>query len=53
LLCGHSDDAERTLNRALEALAVVANSIRDPELRQKFLDSASVRMKENTSFFAS
>jgi hypothetical protein len=53
LLCGHSDYAERTLNRALEALAVVADSIRAPELRQKFLASASVRMKENTSFFAS
>ena len=39
LLCRDSDNAERTLNRAMEALAVVADSIRDPELRQKFLAS--------------
>ena len=40
LLCGDSDHAERTLNEARESLAVLADSIRDPELRQKFMSCA-------------
>lgn len=39
LLCGDSDEAERTFYQAMESLAVVADSIRDPEVRQKFLAS--------------
>jgi hypothetical protein len=37
LLCGDSDHAECTLNKARESLAVLADSIRDPQLRQKFM----------------
>jgi hypothetical protein len=37
LLCGDSDHAEHTLNKARECVAVLADSIRDPELRQKFM----------------
>ncbi len=40
LLCGDSDQAERTLNEAMKSLGVVADSVRDPELRQKFQASA-------------
>lgn len=36
LLCGHSDDAERMLNKARKTLAVLAESVRDPDLRQRF-----------------
>lgn len=39
LLCGDSDHAERTLNQAMGSLAVVADSIRNPEIRQKFMAS--------------
>jgi hypothetical protein len=39
-LCGDSDHAESTLNHAMESLQVLANSIYDPDLRQKFLASA-------------
>ena len=41
LFCGDSDQAERTLNEAMKSLAVVADSIRDPEVRQKFLACGS------------
>jgi hypothetical protein len=37
LLCGGSDHADRTLNKVKESVAVVADSIRDPKLRQNFL----------------
>jgi DNA-binding winged helix-turn-helix (wHTH) protein len=36
LLCGDSDNAERMLNKARNTLAVLTDSIRDPDLRQKF-----------------
>jgi tetratricopeptide (TPR) repeat protein len=36
LLCGNSDEAERMLNEARKTLAGLADSIRDPEVRQKF-----------------
>lgn len=37
LLCGDSDHAQRTLSHARGSLAVVAESIRDLKLRQRFL----------------
>jgi tetratricopeptide (TPR) repeat protein len=40
LLCSDSDHAEGTLVKAIESLAVVANSIREPGVRQKFLARA-------------
>jgi tetratricopeptide (TPR) repeat protein len=36
-LCGDSGYAEHTLKRAVESLTVLADSIRDPMVRQKFL----------------
>lgn len=36
LLSGDSDGAEHALNQASECLAALADSIRDPELREKF-----------------
>lgn len=39
-LCGDSGHAERTLNQASESVAVLADSIRDPELRQKLISCA-------------
>ncbi|MFL6417424.1 MAG: ATP-binding protein [Bryobacteraceae bacterium] len=40
LLCSDLDQAESTLIEAMESLGVLADSIRDPELQQKFLASA-------------
>ncbi len=40
LLCSDSDHAEGTLSKAMESLALLADSIRDPGLRGKFLASA-------------
>jgi hypothetical protein len=40
LLCGDSDHADRTLNEARECVAILADSIRDPELRRKFMSCA-------------
>jgi DNA-binding winged helix-turn-helix (wHTH) protein len=36
LLCGDSGDAERIVSNLRESLSVLANSIRDPRLKQKF-----------------
>jgi hypothetical protein len=40
LLCGDSDHAEGALNEARESVAILVDSIRDPELRQKFMSCA-------------
>lgn len=42
LLCGESDRANSAFARAMESLAIVADSIRDPEVRQKFLASTRI-----------
>jgi hypothetical protein len=47
-LCRDSDHAERTFNQAVESLAVVADSIRDPKVRQKFLASTRAAISAHT-----
>jgi hypothetical protein len=42
-LCGDSDHAARTLGAAVECLEALADSIRDPLVRQKFLSSVRAR----------
>jgi hypothetical protein len=42
LLCRDSDRAECMLNRAMNALEVLADSIREPKFREKFLASAAI-----------
>ena len=42
LLCRDSDQADCMLNRAMKALAVIAGSIREPKLRDKFLASTAI-----------
>jgi hypothetical protein len=48
LMCGDSDHAECTLNKARESLAVLADSVRDPELRQKFMSCALPTISSST-----
>ncbi len=42
LLCGNSDYAGRAFRRAMESVTMVADSIRDAKVREKFLVSARV-----------
>ena len=49
LVCRDSDEAERALSKARECVAVLAASIRDPQLQQKFTSRAVSAIQNHRS----